>query len=136
MSTSNDRSKDEAEVRNLIENWAKAIRSENLDGVIANHSQEILMFDLASPSQLTGMEAYEKSWPQLFTWFKGSGSFDLSELNITTGNDVAFATALIHCSGTEANGEKAELEVRLTVGLRKIDGRWTVMHEHHSEPSR
>jgi ketosteroid isomerase-like protein len=23
----------------------------------------------------------------------------------------------------------------LTVGLRKIDGRWRVMHEHHSLPA-
>jgi hypothetical protein len=29
-----------------------------------------------------------------------------------------------------------KLEVRLTIGLHKIDGRGTVMHEHHSELSR
>jgi ketosteroid isomerase-like protein len=33
-------------------------------------------------------------------------------------------------------GEKREeLEFRLTMGLKKIDGRWRVMHEHHSLPA-
>jgi ketosteroid isomerase-like protein len=27
------------------------------------------------------------------------------------------------------------LYFRLTIGLRKIDGRWTITHEHHSVPA-
>jgi ketosteroid isomerase-like protein len=56
-------------------------------------------------------------------------------MNVTAGNDVAFVTALMRCAGTEANGNKTELEFRLTIGLRKIDGHWIVMHEHHSIPT-
>ncbi len=82
------------------------------------------------------MDAYKNSWPPLFKWLHGSGAFDLSELSITSGDEVAFATSLIHCRGTEDNGDNAQLEVRLTIGLRKLGGRWTVTHEHHSEPSR
>ena len=47
-------------------------------------------------------------------------------------DDVAFASCLIHCDGTSAG----PLDLRLTVGLRKIDGDWTVIHEHHSVPTR
>ena len=50
-------------------------------------------------------------------------------MNITTGNDVAFVTALMRCAGTEANGESIELEFRLTMGLRKIGDQWIVMHD-------
>ncbi len=35
MSTSNIRSKDEAEIRELMESWAKAARNENLEGILA-----------------------------------------------------------------------------------------------------
>jgi ketosteroid isomerase-like protein len=49
-------------------------------------------------------------------------------------DDVAFVTALMRCAGTEANGEKVELQFRLTIGLCKIKGRWTVMHEHQFTP--
>lgn len=60
---------------------------------------------------------------------------DIREMNITAGEDVAFVTALMHCAGTQASGDKSELEFRLTIGLRKIGSQWTVMHEHHSIPA-
>jgi uncharacterized protein (TIGR02246 family) len=135
VTVSNKRSKDKAELHELIERWVRAIRAEDLDGILANHSSEILMFDLPGPVQLKGIDAYKNSWLPLFDWIRGGGAFDLSEVTITAGDDVAFATALIHCLGTDANGRKVVTEGRLTIGLRKIDGQWVVMHEHHSEPS-
>src|SRR5438445_13605082 len=36
MSTSNHRSTDEAEIRDLVESWARAVRTKNLDGIMAN----------------------------------------------------------------------------------------------------
>jgi ketosteroid isomerase-like protein len=135
MSTTNDRSKDEAETRDLVESWARAVRTKNLDGILANHSSDILMFDVPPPAQSKGIEAYKKTWHVFFDWFQDSGVFDISELNITAGNDVGFGSALMRCGGTEPNGDKIELDFRLTICLRKIDGRWTVMHEHHSVPA-
>jgi len=41
----------------------------------------------------------------------------------------------MRCAGTEANGDQTELEFRLTMGLRKVDGRWIIEHEHHSIPA-
>jgi ketosteroid isomerase-like protein len=135
MNTANNRSTDEAQIRDLVEGWARAVRSKNIDGILANHSPEILMFDVPPPAQSKGMEAYKKTWDVFFAWFQDSGIFDISELNITAGDDVAFATALMRCAGTEANGDKIELDFRLTICFRKIDERWTVMHEHHSVPA-
>jgi ketosteroid isomerase-like protein len=56
-------------------------------------------------------------------------------MNITAGTDVAFVSALMRCAGTEANGERSELEFRLTIGLRKNAGQWILMHGHHSIPA-
>jgi ketosteroid isomerase-like protein len=41
----------------------------------------------------------------------------------------------MRCAGTEPNGEKIDLEFRLTIGLRKISSQWLVTHEHHSIPA-
>jgi ketosteroid isomerase-like protein len=38
MSTSHNKSTDEAEIRDLVESWARAVRTKNLDGILANHS--------------------------------------------------------------------------------------------------
>ena len=61
--------------------------------------------------------------------------FDLRDVNVFAGVDVAFAAAIGRCSGTEKNGETVQLEFRLTIGLRKRDGRWRIVHEHHSVPA-
>ena len=60
MKTNNSRTKDESTIRDLVENWAKAVRTRNLNGILANHSPEILMFDVPPPIQSKGIEAYEK----------------------------------------------------------------------------
>ncbi|TMA85250.1 MAG: SgcJ/EcaC family oxidoreductase [Deltaproteobacteria bacterium] len=135
MSANDNRKIDEGAIRDLVENWARAVRTKNLDGILSNHSPDMLMFDVPPPIQSKGIEAYRKTWDLFFSWSKASGVFDISEMNITAGNDVAFVTALMRCAGTEANGDKIELEFRLTIGLRKIDGQWIVMHEHHSIPA-
>jgi ketosteroid isomerase-like protein len=47
---------------------------------------------------LKGIDAYRKSWLSFFNWIRNSGAFDLSEVTVTTGDDVAFATTLISLS--------------------------------------
>jgi uncharacterized protein (TIGR02246 family) len=135
MNANDQRARDEAEIRNLVENWASAVRAKNLHGILANHSSEILMFDVPPPTQSKGIEAYKKTWDVFFSWFQDSGIFNIEEMKITAGNDVAFVTALMRCKGTETSGEKVELQFRLTIGLCKVGGRWTIMHEHHSIPA-
>ena len=121
-------------IRQLIESWARAVETRDLDSIIANHSPDILMFDVPTV-QLKGIEAYRESWQQMFPWLGENGKFELTDLEVTAGEDVAFATAILHCAGTELQRQGAELTIRLTLGLEKLDGQWTVMHEHHSEAS-
>jgi uncharacterized protein (TIGR02246 family) len=135
MSANNGRTADEDAIRDLVENWARAVRTKNLNGILANHSPDILMFDVPPPIQSKGIESYKRTWDRFFSWFRDSGVFDVSEMNVTAGKKVAFVTALMRCAGTEANGERTELGVRLTIGLRKIGDQWIVMHEHHSIPA-
>ena len=135
MSANNSRTIDESAIRDLVENWAKSVRTRNLDGILANHSPEILMFDVPPPIQSNGIQAYKKTWDLFFSSSPDPAVFDITEMNITAGEDAAFVTALMRCVVTEVNKERADLEFRLTIGLRKIAGQWTVMHEHHSIPS-
>lgn len=134
MSEMNKKS-DEAAIRELIENWAKAVRTKNLNGILANHAPEILMFDVPAPLQSKGIEAYKKTWDLFFSWARDYRVFDIDEMTITVGADVAFVTAVMHCAGAEANEDRIDLQFRLTVGLRKIGGDWIITHEHHSIPA-
>jgi uncharacterized protein (TIGR02246 family) len=135
MSASSNRTTDEAVIRELVESWARAVRAKDLDGILANHSTDILMFDVPPPMQSKGIEAYRKSWDLFFSWSDDPVVFDIKDIDITAGIDVAFVAALMRCAGTEENGQRIELQFRLTIGLRKLDDQWTVLHEHHSIPA-
>jgi ketosteroid isomerase-like protein len=102
---------------------------------LANHSSDVLMFDVPPPLQSKGIEAYKKTWDLFFSWSHDPVVFDFTTMSITAGSDVAFVTALMRCTGTEANRERIELEFRLTIGLRKVGSQWLITHEHHSIPA-
>jgi uncharacterized protein (TIGR02246 family) len=126
---------DKDAIRDLVRNWARAVRAKDIKGILAGHSPEILMFDLPGPLQSKGIGAYKKTWDLFFSWADDPVVFDFNEMEIVAGSDVAYVTALMRCSGTETNGKGIKLEFRLTIGLCKIDGQWIVTHEHHSIPA-
>ncbi|HEV8591221.1 MAG TPA: nuclear transport factor 2 family protein, partial [Pyrinomonadaceae bacterium] len=118
-----------------IERWAEAVRAKDYDKILKDHAPDILMFDVPPPIQSKGTEEYKKTWDLFFSASPTPPIFDIKKLDITAGIDVAFATALMQCVVVEKSGDKYDLDFRLTVGLRKIDGRWTIVHEHHSIPA-
>jgi uncharacterized protein (TIGR02246 family) len=135
MTRSTNETADTIAVRELVESWAKAVRAKDLNGILANHSPDILMFDVPPPLESRGIAAYTKTWDLFFAWAGAPVVFDITDLHVTAGNDVAFVAALMRCSGTESSGQKVQLDFRLTMGLRKLGGQWMVMHEHHSIPA-
>ncbi len=123
----------EAEIRTLIESWAEAVHGGDLDTVLADHAEDIVMFDVPPPHDgVRGIAAYRDTWPGFFEWQASGGLFEIVELDVTAGADVAFAWALLRCSTPEHLRQHTEERLRLTVGLRRDDGRWVVSHEHHS----
>jgi uncharacterized protein (TIGR02246 family) len=127
---------EEAAIRRLIEDWVSAVRAKDLDGVVARHTDDVLMFDVPPPAAVRGMAAYRETWPPFFAALtEGDAAFDIAELNVTAGETVAFATALLHCGSAEELAKDGTPRLRLTLGLRKIDGAWHIAHEHHSFPT-
>jgi uncharacterized protein (TIGR02246 family) len=124
---------DEQAIRELIERWGAAIRTGDLDTVLADHADDIVMFDVPPPHDgVRGIDAYRETWPAFFEWQRRGARFDFVELEITAGTDVAFAYALLECGTAKELADEPDRRLRLTVGLRRNDGRWTVTHEHHS----
>ena len=124
---------DETEIRQLVERWATAVHAGDLDAVLTDHAEDIVMFDVPPPHDgVRGMDAYRETWPPFFEWQRQGASFEITELTVTAGGDVAFAHALLRCGTADEFAKEPERRLRLTVGLRKQDDRWTVTHEHHS----
>jgi uncharacterized protein (TIGR02246 family) len=126
---------DQQQIRTLIERWAEAVHATDLDAVLADHSDDIVMFDVPPPDDgVRGIDAYRETWPPFFEWQARGASFEIVELDVTAGDDVAYAHALLRCGMPEELAERPERRLRLTLGLRREDGRWVVAHEHHSFP--
>jgi uncharacterized protein (TIGR02246 family) len=122
-------------IRELIIRWADAIHTGNLETVLADHDPDIVMFDVPPPFDgLRGIDAYRDSWPPFFEWQRQGAVFEIVELDVTAGDDVAFAWALLRCGRPEDFQANPDNRLRLTIGLRKRNGRWVVTHEHGSFP--
>ena len=52
MATEKTKKKDEAQIRQLVDNWAKALRAKDVDGLMANYAPDMLLFDLAPPAAI------------------------------------------------------------------------------------
>jgi uncharacterized protein (TIGR02246 family) len=116
----------EAQIRALVENWAKAVRAKDMNAVLAHHADDIVMFDVPMPLQARGMEEYKKTWELFFDNSPGgSGAFDVTELQVTVSETVAYCHALVKIFDSK---------VRLTMGLRQENNQWLIAHEHHSYP--
>jgi uncharacterized protein (TIGR02246 family) len=126
---------DEQQIRSLIERWAEAVHRGDMDAVLADHSADIVMFDVPPPYDgVRGIDAYRETWPPFFDWQARGASFEIVALDVAAGADVAYAHALLRCGMPQELAENPENRLRLTLGLRKQDGRWVVAHEHHSFP--
>ncbi len=126
---------DERQIRALVERWARAAHGGDLDAVLADHADDIVMFDVPPPDDgVRGIDAYRETWPPFFEWQARGASFEIVSLEVTAGEDVAFAQALLRCGMPEELRDAPGRRLRLTLGLRKEQSRWIVAHEHHSFP--
>jgi ketosteroid isomerase-like protein len=95
-----------------------------------------VMFDVPPPYDgVRGINAYRETWPPFFEWQARGSSFEIVALDVTAGDEVAYAHALLRCGTEQELAENPENRLRLTLGLRKEQGRWVVAHEHHSFPT-
>jgi ketosteroid isomerase-like protein len=134
MTTGNTRADDETQIRRPIEGWAEALCAKDVDRVVSHYAADIVSFDLAPPLQHVGTDALRKGLAAWFPTFRGAVGYEIGDLSITTGGDVAFCRSLSRISGTRTDGEETDVWVGATVGLRRIDGAWTITHEHASVP--
>jgi ketosteroid isomerase-like protein len=124
---------DEAQIRKLIEHWAYALRAKDLDGVMASFTPDATTFDLAPPLQqdTAGRRQALSAW---FPGFSGPIGYEIGNLDIAVGVNVAFCCSLNRLSARTVSGEEFAIWVRVTMGFRKVDGTWKIAHAHTSVP--
>ena len=128
------RTADEADIRQRIGVLVEAIRAADLEGVKGIYAPDIVSFDVIPPLQHLGAEAQWKNWADVFAAYQHPIGYDVRDLTIIVGDDVAFGHSLNRISGTLKNGKKSSFWVRWTPCFRKIDGNWLIVHHQASVP--
>jgi len=124
----------EEEIRHHIQKIIDALRAKDLEALRALYAPDVVSFDVEPPLQHVGIEAKLKNWANVFTVFE-TVDYEIRDLTLTTGDDLAFGHAFGRLSGTFQNGTQTSgMWVRITYGLRKIDGAWTITHDQVSVP--
>ena len=120
---------EEIAIRRVIEDWASAVRARDINGVLAHHTDDVLMYDVPPPTAVRGISAYRETWPPFFKALaEGGAAFDIVELQIAAGDTVGFATALLRCGSKEELAKDPAPRLRLTISRGFVGAHQQGMH--------
>lgn len=128
------RDQNEAEIREIVARWIEALRARDLDRMMTSYETCVVAFDATPPLHHAGIDAYRKTWGDWLDTLEDPIDYELRELAICAGDDVAFTHGLVHVVATPKRGRRGDGWLRWTAGWKKIGGAWLVVHEHVSAP--
>jgi ketosteroid isomerase-like protein len=129
------RAADEADIRRRIDKLVEAVRAMNLQGVKETYAPDLVSFDIVPPLVHLRAEKKWKNWAEVFEAYRAPLGYEIRDLTVVVGDDVAFTHSLNRISGELKSGKRADYWVRWTTGFRKIDGNWLMVHDHVSVPT-
>lgn len=125
---------DEAEIRRQIDTVIDALQAKDLEALTSLYTTDVVSFDIEPPLQHVGIAAKLANWARVFQVFD-TITYDIRDLTFTVGGDVAFGHAFARLRGTRADGTATPgMWVRVSYGMRKIDGTWLIAHDQVSVP--
>jgi ketosteroid isomerase-like protein len=134
MTSAKSETKNEAQIRQLIDNQANAVRARDINGSMTNYAPNIISFDVVNPLQKSGLEACRKRADEWFSSFQGPIVYEIRDLSIIASDAAAFCHSVNRVNGTKTDGGEIDMWWRATVCWSKIDGKWMIVHEHSSVP--
>ncbi len=122
-----------AQIERLIRTWAEAHRARDVDALMAACTPDFVSFDLAPPLSHSVAD-YRKGMQQWFASFASPIVCDVTQLEISSTDGLAFSRSFNRLTGSKTSGEEMDIWVRATICYRRIGGAWKVAHEHISVP--
>lgn len=125
---------DEADVRRRLDQLVEAIRARDLERLKSMYAPGVVTFDVEAPLRRVGAEAKQGNWAAAFAVIQPPIHYEVRDLTIAVGDDLAFAHGFGRLGGTLGGRRTDGFWVRVTFCLRKIEGAWLVVHDHASVP--
>ena len=124
----------EAEIRAIMAARVAAVHAKNAAALVAPHAPDVVSYDLLESLQYKGVDAVRRRAQQWFDGYDGPMGYEIKDLEVFAAFDVAFCHGLHRVTGTLKGGDKVDMWWRATQGLRLVDDKWQIVHEHSSLP--
>ncbi|HVQ08110.1 MAG TPA: nuclear transport factor 2 family protein [Allosphingosinicella sp.] len=126
---------DEHLIRGVIETRIAAMSAKDAPAAVAMLAPDLVAFELTGPLRIAAPQATDASILQswLDSW-EGPVETEIRDLQIHVAGDVAFCHSLNRLRATRRGGHTVDFWMRSTLGLRKRDGEWKIVHGHTSAP--
>jgi ketosteroid isomerase-like protein len=134
---------DEGQVRDLLDRMVAGYRAKDAKQIVADLAPDVVSYSLAPPLRFRpgdlvdiggGRKVDMNTTEGVQTWLDGFGDapfdYEIRDLEVVAGGDAAYAHGLARMGSVGA----FSMWFRLTVGLRRIAGRWQITHMHESVP--
>ncbi len=126
---------DEAAIRQLVADHTAAMRAGDADGICRPYTSDAVIFSLAPP--LVQPSGGARDVAQMQTWLDEKGGSvwsQVRDLQVTVDGDLALCTSLASMGAPPDSPQPFTFWYRSTLGLRRLDGQWRILHEHTSTP--
>ncbi|MCX0271333.1 nuclear transport factor 2 family protein [Nocardia zapadnayensis] len=125
---------DEAAIHRQLDKVIDGLRTGDLEALRRLYTPDVVSFDVEPPLQHAGIAAKLANWAKVFQLLDNV-TYEIRDRAFTIGEDVAFGHAFARLGGTLKTGAAMSgMWVRVTFGLRKIDGTWLIAHDQVSVP--
>ncbi|QDL93121.1 DUF4440 domain-containing protein [Paroceanicella profunda] len=121
--------------------WLEAFAAQDLERMMSFYVADIYSYDLmAAPTEnglamaFDGEAIWRQNWVAFFEMFEDDLVISIDDLTVYQQGDLATVRGLTRLEGTIVDGPFVDMWTRETNVLRRVNGRWLVLHDHVSVP--
>ena len=125
---------DKEAIRALIDGRVAALEAGDGSAAVASLAPDIVAFEVAGPLAMPSDQVIDATATEAWLrTFDGPIRIEIADLAVHVGGDIAFAHSLNRLVASRG-GQPIDLWMRSTLGFRRVDGQWPIVHAHTSVP--
>ncbi|MGW5106077.1 pyridoxamine 5'-phosphate oxidase family protein [Nocardia sp. NPDC004123] len=136
-------SDDLAEIQKVVDHLANAYYNRDIDAAVSTDiyhhepdSEPFVLFDWTPPMQLAGLDVFRDRALQFFEASDGPVLTEWADTHISILGDVAYFRGIWNIRfRMKGNPKELAVSMRETLILRRIQGKFKIVHEHNSIPA-
>ena len=124
----------EQQIRAVVDERVRAVRAKDPAPLAARQDEQVVTFDVLPPLLTRGPGPVVEKTRRWFEGYESDIGYRVEQFDVVGGEDVGFCSFVYNVQGRLRSGEDVDMWVRATLGLRKDDAGWRIVHDHESVP--